>query len=281
MTGFGRSTLELKNTKLSIEIKSLNSKNIDINTRITSSVKPYELEIRKLLASKLKRGKIDFILYSETINNKSSANLNPKIIHNYIDQLREIVDGNPVELLKIAVKMPETLVNEIKETDQSEWLLILKHIKLATQNIIQYRLEEGKALEKDFIKQCDKISYLLSRINKMDSKRIKKVKLKLTSQLEGLKIDIDKNRFEQELIYYIEKFDINEEKVRLENHLKYFQQILKSKHPNGKKLGFICQEMGREINTIGSKANSHEIQKIVIDMKDELEKIKEQLLNVL
>ena len=281
MTGYGKSTVQLESGNLTIEIKSLNSKNIDLNTRITNSVKPKELLIRKHLSDKLKRGKVDFLLYTDSTNNKKNSLLNSTLINTYIDQLREIVDGSAVELLKIAVKMPDAIISEQIEENESDWPIIFNEIENAIEAIITYRKDEGLVLEKDFIMRIHKIKDLLSLIDKIDPKRINNIRSKINTEIEKLNINHDNNRLEQELIYYIEKIDITEEQVRLKNHLDYFLSSLENNTSNGKKLAFIGQEIGREINTIGSKANNSEMQKIVIQMKDELEKIKEQLLNVL
>ena len=281
MTGYGKSLVQLESGNLTIEIKSLNSKNIDLNTRITNSVKSKELLIRKHLSDKLKRGKIEFLLYMDSTNNNKKSLLNSPLINTYIDQLRDIVDGSAVELLKIAVKMPEAIISEEIEENDSDWPIIYKQIENAIESLIKYRKDEGLVLEKDFIMRIHKIEDLLSSINKIDPKRINHIRSKINLEIEKLNIDHDNNRFEQELIYYIEKIDITEEQVRLKNHLEYFLSSIKNSTSNGKKLAFIGQEIGREINTIGSKANNSEMQKLVIQMKDELEKIKEQLLNVL
>ena len=281
MTGYGRSLVQLESGNLTIEIKSLNSKNIDLNTKITNSVKSKELFIRKHLSDKLKRGKIEFLLYKDSTNNNKKSLLNSPLINTYIDQLRDIVDGSAVELLKIAVKMPEAIISEKIEENDYDWPIIFKQIENAIESLIKYRKDEGLVLEKDFIMRIHKIEDLLSSINKIDPKRINHIRSKINLEIEKLNIGHDNNRFEQELIYYIEKIDITEEQVRLKNHLEYFLSSLKNNTSNGKKLAFIGQEIGREINTIGSKANNSEMQKIVIQMKDELEKIKEQLLNVL
>lgn len=281
MTGYGKSLVQLESGNLTIEIKSLNSKNIDLNTRITNSVKSKELLIRKHLSDKLKRGKIEFLLYKDSTNNNKKSLLNSPLINTYIDQLRNIVDGSAVELLKIAVKMPDAIISEEIEENDSDWPIIYKQIENAIESLIKYRNDEGLVLEKDFIMRIHKIEDLLSSINKIDPKRINHIRSKINLEIEKLNIDHDNNRFEQELIYYIEKIDITEEQVRLKNHLDYFLSSLKNSTSNGKKLAFIGQEIGREINTIGSKANNSEMQKLVIQMKDELEKIKEQLLNVL
>jgi uncharacterized protein (TIGR00255 family) len=271
MTGYGKSTVQLESGNLTIEIKSLNSKNIDLNTRITSSVRSKELFIRKHLSDKLKRGKVEFSLYMESSTNKKHSLLNSELINTYIDQLREIVDGSAVELLKIAVKMPDAIINEQIEDNKADWPIIFNEIENALSEIIKYRKDEGLVLENDFINRTNTIKELLVEIEKIDSKRIDHIRSKIQAEVEKLNIDHDN----------IEKIDITEEKVRLNNHLNYFLSSLENNTSNGKKLGFIGQEIGREINTIGSKANNAEMQKIVIQMKDELEKIKEQLLNVL
>ena len=281
MTGYGKSIVQLESGNLTIEIKSLNSKNLDLNTRITNSVKPKELLIRKHLSDKLKRGKVEFLLYMDSKNDNNKSLLNSPLINTYIDQLRSIVDGSAVELLKIAVKMPDAIISKQIEENDSDWPKIFKEIENAIESLIKYRKDEGLALEKDFIMRIHEIGDLLSLINEIDPKRIKHIRSKINLEIEKLNIDHDNNRLEQELIYYIEKIDITEEQVRLKNHLEYFLSSLKNSTSNGKKLAFIGQEIGREINTIGSKANNSEMQKIVIQMKDELEKIKEQLLNVL
>ncbi|MDC0654666.1 YicC family protein [Flavobacteriaceae bacterium] len=281
MTGYGKSIVQLESGNLTIEIKSLNSKNLDLNTRITNSVKPKELLIRKHLSDKLKRGKVEFFLYMDSKNDNNKSLLNFPLINTYIDQLRSIVDGSAVELLKIAVKMPDAIISKQIEENDSDWPKIFKEIENAIESLIKYRKDEGLALEKEFIMRIHKIVDLLSLINEIDPERIKHIRSKIMLEIEKLNFDHDSNRLEQELIYYIEKIDITEEQVRLKNHLEYFLSSLKNSTSNGKKLAFIGQEIGREINTIGSKANNSEMQKIVIQMKDELEKIKEQLLNVL
>ena len=281
MTGYGKTTFELDKSSLTIEIKSLNSKNLDLNSRITSTLKPKELIIRKLLSEKLKRGKVDFNLYYDSNNNLKKSSLNTKLIREYIAELKNISPGPEIELLKIASKMPEAILSEKIAENENDWPTILKNINLTIEKIIEYRKYEGKSLEKDFKIRIDNIEKLLNEIELIDSVRLENIKSKINRDLSKLKLEFDNNRFEQELIYYIEKLDITEEKVRLKNHLIYFTENLNTSNSNGKKLGFISQEIGREINTIGSKANNAKMQKIVIQMKDELEKIKEQLLNVL
>jgi len=281
MTGYGKSVLQLPTKKISIEIKSLNSKNLDLNTRMPSVYREKELGIRKLIASKLERGKVDFSLYLEITNEETSTQLNQPVVKKYMEQLKNVVDADATELLKMAIRMPDALNTEREEINEDEWLLIEKEIKSALEKIYDYRSDEGLALEKDFINRVKNIDDLLKQVIDIDPERIESVRERLRKGISDLKEKVDENRFEQELVYYIEKFDITEEKVRLHNHLEYFIKSLNSNDSNGKKLGFIGQEMGREINTIGSKSNYAPMQKLVVEMKDELEKIKEQLLNVL
>ncbi|MEO8934004.1 MAG: YicC/YloC family endoribonuclease [Xanthomarina sp.] len=281
MTGYGKSILQLPSKKITIEIKSLNSKSLDLNARMPSIYREKELSLRKLIGSELERGKIDFSMYVEMTGEESTTQLNKTAIKQYMKQLKEIVDGDETELLKIAVRFPDTLNTERDDIDEDEWEAILKEVKVALKNIETYRLDEGNVLEADFRLRLSNIEALLGQVITMDPERIESVRERLRKGLEELKEKVDENRFEQELVYYIEKFDITEEKVRLKNHLDYFNSALNSDDSNGKKLGFIAQELGREINTIGSKSNHAPMQQLVVQMKDELEKIKEQLLNVL
>ncbi|UPS92428.1 YicC/YloC family endoribonuclease [Bizionia sp. M204] len=281
MTGYGKSVLQLPTKKVTIEVKSLNSKNLDLNARMPSIYREKELSLRKLIGNQLERGKIDFSIYVEMTGEETSTQINKPAVKHYMKQLKELVDGDDTELLKMAVRFPDALNTEREEIDENEWNLILNEVKIALQNIDTYRLDEGKALELDFRNRVQNIADILEDIIAMDPDRIEGVRERLRKGVEELKEKVDENRFEQELVFYIEKFDITEEKVRLKNHLDYFLQALNSADSNGKKLGFIGQEMGREINTIGSKSNYAPMQKLVVQMKDELEKIKEQLLNVL
>lgn len=281
MTGYGKSVIQLPTKKISIEIKSLNSKNLDLNTRMPSIYREKELEIRKLIASKLVRGKVDFSLYMEITGEETSTQINKTVVRQYMKQLKEVVDGDETELLKMAIRLPDAVTTERDDIDEDEWKEIAKEIDSSLEKIHQYRLDEGKSLEADFLDRVKNISGLLDEVIAMDPDRIESVRERLNKGISEIKEKVDENRFEQELVYYIEKFDITEEKVRLTNHLDYFSKALKSDDSNGKKLGFITQEMGREINTIGSKSNHAPMQKLVVQMKDELEKIKEQLLNVL
>lgn len=281
MTGYGKSVIQLPTKKISIEVKSLNSKNLDLNTRMPSLYREKELSIRKLIASKLERGKVDFSLYMEITGEETSTQINKTVVKQYIKQLKDVVDGDETELLKMAIRLPDAVTTERDEMDEDEWSQISKEIDSSLEKIQQYRIDEGKSLEDEFIMRAQNISDLLDHVIEMDPERIDGVRERLNKGISEIKEKVDENRFEQELVYYIEKFDITEEKVRLKNHLDYFQKALKSDDSNGKKLGFISQEMGREINTIGSKSNYAPMQKLVVQMKDELEKIKEQLLNVL
>ncbi len=284
MTGYGKSVLQLPSKKVTIEIKSLNSKNLDLNVRIPSYYREKELSVRKDLASHLVRGKVDFSIYVEMTADETSTTVNKGVVSEYIQQLRNVVQtgsSDDLELLKMAVRMPDALKTEREELDEDEWSEINKHIQLALKEIIQYRVDEAASLEEDFKLRIQNIQSYLEEVRSLDDDRIEQVKQRLQKAISDLSVEVDANRFEQELIYYLEKLDINEEKVRLENHLSYFLKQLDTPDSNGKKLGFIVQELGREINTIGSKANFAPMQKAVIQMKNELEKIKEQILNVL
>ncbi|GAA3594002.1 YicC family protein [Flavivirga amylovorans] len=281
MTGYGKSVLQLPTKKITIELKSLNSKNLDLNVRMPSIYREKELSIRKLLAAKLQRGKVDFSIYVEATAEDTSTQINTPVVKQYIEQLKHVVDGDAIELLKMAVRFPDALNTVREEIDDDEWKTIEAQINTAVNDLINHRLDEGKVLEQDFNKRVITIDNILEQVIAMDPERVEGVRERLLKGVEDLKEKYDENRFEQELVYYIEKFDITEEKVRLKNHLNYFTECINSKDSNGKKLGFISQEMGREINTIGSKSNYAPMQQLVVQMKDELEKVKEQLLNVL
>jgi uncharacterized protein (TIGR00255 family) len=282
MTGFGKSVEQLPSKKITIELKSLNSKSLDLNARIPSSYREKELAMRKTIASVLVRGKVDFSLYIEATAEETSTIINKAVVKEYMRQLRDIEpEAEDVELLKMVVRMPDSLKTEREEIDAKEFDVIQNALLHAIKELNEYRLEEGKVLEQDFLLRVQNISDLLTSIIEIDDERMISVKGRLRKALDDLKEQVDENRFEQELIYYLEKFDITEEKVRLKNHLDYFSKSLHSDDSNGKKLGFITQEIGREVNTIGSKSNYAPMQQLVVQMKDELEKIKEQLLNVL
>lgn len=281
MTGFGKSVLQIPNKKITVELKSLNSKNFDLNARIPSQYREKELDLRNIISNSLQRGKVDLSIYVEFTGEQTSTNVNTAVVKNYMDQLREIVNASEVELLKMAVKMPDAMKTEREEIDEEEFHAIEKAVEEALEEINSFRTDEGKALEKDLKLRITNISRLLSEVIEMDPDRVEAVRERLRKGIEELKEQADENRFEQELVYYIEKFDITEEKVRLDNHLQYFEKTLNTKDSNGRKLAFISQEIGREINTIGSKSNFAPMQQLVVQMKDELEKIKEQILNVL
>lgn len=281
MTGFGKTETQWEDKNLSVEIRSLNSKNADINLRTPSYLREMDTEIRKRIAQQLHRGKIDLNIFIEFNGQNAPSTINTSVVKSYIGQLKEIGDVSENEMMAIAMRLPDTLSSERETLQEVEKEAIFNLLNQVIKDIESYRRDEGKALEKDFLKRIDLIEGHLTSVIKIDPERSDKIEQKLCSALDDLKIEVDTNRFEQELIFYLEKFDITEEKVRLKNHLDYFKEVMKNDFPNGKKLGFIAQEMGREINTIGSKANHAELQKVVVQMKDELEKIKEQLLNVL
>jgi uncharacterized protein (TIGR00255 family) len=281
MTGFGKAEIQFENKSYVLELRSLNSKGLEMNARLPVHVREIEIQLKKSIGKFLKRGKIDLNLNIENISESSAKTINIATVNQYIEQLRSIEDGDRLELLKIALKLPDTLKTEIKDFDESEIELIESLLKKAIDALNEFRSDEGKILEIEFNKRLVNLEGLLKEVEIIDPERSTKIKEKLNAALESLPSEVDQNRFEQELIYYLEKYDITEEKVRLKNHIDYFKKTLDSETYNGKKLGFIAQEVGREINTIGSKANHAGLQKLVIQMKDELEKIKEQLLNVL
>ena len=281
MTGFGKSVTQIPNKKITVELKSLNSKNFDLNARIPSQYREKELDLRNIISNSLNRGKVDLSIYVEFVGDQTITNVNTEVVKNYMSQLRKIVDVSDIELLKMAVKMPDALKTEREEIDEEEFRIIEKAVQDALAEINNFRSDEGEALEKDLNLRIDNIKDLLEQIISMDPERIDMVRERLRKGIEEIKETADENRFEQEIVYYIEKFDITEEKVRLDNHLDYFQKTMNSADSNGRKLAFISQEIGREVNTIGSKSNYAPMQQLVVQMKDELEKIKEQILNVL
>jgi uncharacterized protein (TIGR00255 family) len=282
MTGFGKATLQLPTKKITVEIKSLNSKGLDLNTRMPSVFREMELGLRNQLSARLERGKIDFSLYIEATGEETSSKINVPIVRGYINQMKVVIpNADETELMKMAVRMPDALKTERDEIDENEWKKIQTVIDEALENIAQFRKDEGVSLEREFLHRIANIMTLMNNAVSYDAERVETVKTRLRNALDELKENVDENRFEQELIFYLEKYDITEEKVRLENHLNYFIETIAGTETNGRKLGFITQEMGREINTMGSKSNHTEMQKLVVMMKDELEKIKEQVLNVL
>ncbi len=281
MTGFGKSETSILNKKIVVEIRTLNSKNIDLNFRVPHIFRELEPQLRGTISEQLNRGKVDVSVYIETDSGSNTKHLNKEVVNDYIKQLNQIHQGDRTELLKIAVRLPDALRTEKEDLKKEEKEALIEVFLSALVQVNNYRKNEGAALEKDFNQRLEVLEKLLREVIQIDPERKEKVSLKLRNSLKQLTVDIDQNRMEQELIYYLEKYDITEEKVRLDNHLSYFKEIMNQDQPNGKKLGFISQEIGREINTIGSKANHSGLQKIVVEMKDELEKIKEQLLNVL
>ena len=283
MTGFGKSVIQLPGKKITIEIKSLNSKNLDLNARIPFTYREKELHIRNLVAKSLERGKVDVGLYVESTGEATNTKVNEGVVKEYMSQLQTVASSGveDVELLKMAVRLPDALKVEREELDENEYKAILDNLNSALREINTYRADEGSSLKNEFELRISNLQRLLDEVITMDVDRLDSVKVRLEKAVTDLKVELDENRFEQELIYYLEKYDITEEKVRLKNHLDYFTEALNSENSNGKKLGFIGQEIGREINTIGSKSNYAPMQQLVVQMKDELEKVKEQVLNVL
>ena len=288
MTGYGKATAELSDKKINVEIKSLNSKAMDLSTRIAPLYREKEIEIRNEIAKALERGKVDFSLW---IDKKDACELitpiNQDVVVAYYERIRTISEttGIPVpeDWFSTLLRMPDVMTkNDIQELSEEEWKAVHATVLQAIQNLVDFRIQEGAALEKKFREKISNIAKLLTSVDQYEKERVEKIKERITDALEKtISVDYDKNRLEQELIYYIEKLDINEEKQRLSNHLKYFINTMEDGSGQGKKLGFIAQEMGREINTLGSKSNHAEMQKIVVQMKDELEQIKEQVLNVM
>ena len=285
MTGFGRATLVLPNKKITVEVKSLNSKQVDINTRIPSFYKEKELEVRSHLSATLRRGKIELAIFVENTGTDSNHKINNDLVSSYMKSLQE-VGGDEVsagELLAMAMRLPDAMKVEREEFDKEEWNAVMNVVKDAVAALVDYRKTEGLSLEKDIKAQIQTIDKLHDEVPKYEQERIHTIKERISTKLTDVlqSVDFDRDRLEQEMIYFIEKLDVSEEKVRLKNHCAYFVETMDSEESNGKKLGFISQELGREINTMGSKANHTEIQKLVVQMKDSLEKIKEQVLNVL
>ncbi|WP_367755966.1 YicC/YloC family endoribonuclease [Flavobacterium sp. WC2421] len=282
MTGFGKATLQLPTKKITVEVKSLNSKGLDLNVRMPSLYREMELGLRTQIASKLERGKVDFSIFIESTAEQTTTKVNVPIVKAYISQLREVyAAADETELMKMAVRMPDALKIERDEIDENDWVQIQTVIEEAVQNILTFRKDEGMSLEKEFQLRIGNIRQYMTDALALDPERVQAIKDRLQTAIAELQVNVDENRFEQELIYYLEKLDITEEKVRLTNHLDYFLETINGTEANGRKLGFITQEMGREINTMGSKSNHAQMQKLVVQMKDELEKIKEQVLNVL
>ena len=281
MTGFGKAEIQFENRNYILELRSLNSKGLELSCRLPAQFREIELHLKKIIGESLKRGKVDLSLNVENIDQPNARNINLAAVNQYIEQLSKIQDADRLELLKIAIKLPDTLKTEINDIDDAEIKTIEDLLREVLISLNEFRSHEGASLQEDFKTRLINLQTLINQVNKVDPERKEKIENKLKASIEELRLEIDQNRFEQELIYYIEKYDITEEKVRLNNHIEYFTNTVENPSSSGKKLGFIAQEMGREINTIGSKANHAGLQKIVIQMKDELEKIKEQLLNVL
>ncbi len=289
MTGYGKSDAVYNGKKIHAEIKSLNSKNLDLSTRIAPIYREKEMEIRKLIAAKLERGKVDFNLWVEKDAVQAAPVVNAEVVSNYLEQIRAISEAQCIpspsgqQIWDVLVRLPEiTSSASVEELTDEEWAVARGVVEQAVSNLVDFRIQEGEALCRKFNEKVDNIEHLLLQIEPFETSRVEKIRQRLEDRLAELRgVDYDKNRLEQELIYYIEKLDISEEKQRLTNHLKYFRETLQNGHGQGKKLGFIAQEMGREINTTGSKSNQAEMQNIVVKMKDELEQIKEQVLNAL
>ncbi len=287
MTGFGKATCEYGNKKIVVEIKSLNSKQLDVSTRISGLYREKDIEIRNELSQKLERGKIDFSLYVDNSGKESVSQINQSVVEAYYQQIKALSDkigiDVPFNWFEVLLRLPDTMKTETVELDENEWIEIRKTIAVAIEQFNAFRTQEGKSLEAVFVNKIAHICQLLDEVAPFEAERVEKIKARLVENLQALsdKIDYDKNRLEQELIFYIEKLDVNEEKVRLRNHLEYFIETMNHEKSPGKKLGFIAQEIGREVNTLGSKSNNSEMQKIVVLMKDDLEQIKEQVLNVL
>ena len=288
MTGYGKATAELPEKKINVEIKSLNSKAMDLSTRIAPAYREKEIEIRNEISKVLERGKVDFSLWIEKKEGAESATpINQALVEGYYKQIQAISENIgipvPTDWFQTLLRMPDVMTKtEIQELSEEEWKVVHATVLEAINHLVDFRKQEGTALEKKFNEKIDNIESLLKSIEPYETERVAKIRERITDALEKtISVDYDKNRLEQELIYYIEKLDINEEKQRLSNHLRYFRETMAGGHGQGKKLGFIAQEMGREINTLGSKSNHAEMQKIVVQMKDELEQIKEQVLNVM
>jgi uncharacterized protein (TIGR00255 family) len=282
MTGFARSTFESQDISMTVEIRALNSKNLELNLRLPYSYRSWEDELRTVIKPQLLRGKVDVNLNVKQQGAAAAAELNKDVISDYIQQLREIADVNPAELLPIATRLPEALQSAEVLPDDNQKKEVFGLVQQAIKQLIDYQMVEGQAMTKDVNAQIDSIEKGLEQVNNTKDQRIQQVRSKLQDNLKSLAVEVDQNRFEQELIFYLEKFDINEEIVRLRQHLLYFREVMNNEtQTKGKKLGFIAQEIGREINTIGSKANDASLQKQIVQMKDALERIKEQLLNIL
>ena len=285
MTGYGRAETEFQNKKISVEIKSLNSKQFDINLRTPTIYRDKEVEIRSKLLSIIERGKIDFTILIDSSDKSLCNKINRSAVDNYYEEIKEIAGilkiNEPVDWFSILMRLPETIKTESNDLDDEEWAIVCRTIDEALKTFVQFRIQEGGMLEKIFVEKINNISSLSKEIEKYEQERIEKIIIRIKESFRKMEIAYDENRFEQELVYYIDRLDINEEKNRLNNHLDYFSETMANGKSQGRKLGFIVQEIGREINTLGSKSNHAAMQKIVVQMKDELEQVKEQILNVL
>ncbi len=287
MTGYGKSTATAKGKKIHVEVKSLNSKALDLSTRIAPIYREKEMEIRTMLSKSLERGKVDFCIWVEKDEAQSATPINGAILNHYYQQIKTISEENQIPLpqdwFATLLRMPDVMSRaEVEELDEEEWNIARSTIEEAINKLMEFRKQEGKALQAKFSEKIHNIAELMKSIEPFEQSRTERIRQRMTEALSSIpNVEYDKNRLEQEMIYYIEKLDINEEKQRLSNHLRYFMETMETGHGQGKKLGFIAQEMGREINTTGSKSNQAEMQNIVVKMKDELEQIKEQVLNVM
>ncbi|UQB67395.1 YicC/YloC family endoribonuclease [Epilithonimonas zeae] len=281
MTGFGRAETVYQGTKITVDIKSLNSKNFDLNVKTPLRYKEKEFDIRKLLNDKILRGKVDCYINCESLEDSNEVKINQDIVKDYIEQLRAVASDAPeFEYLKMAVRMPDVLSTKSSELEEDEWKALLSVVQDSVSKFIEFRQTEGNNLAEEIEKIVQNIEYNLSQVAQYEEERIQPIKDRYQTALKNFE-NVDETRYYQEMVYFVEKLDISEEKVRLSQHIKYYLEVMRNEDFNGKKLGFIAQEMGREINTLGSKANHSEIQKLVVEMKDDLEKIKEQTLNVL
>ena len=287
MTGYCKAEATFEGKKIHVEVKSLNSKSLDLSTRISPLYREKEIEVRQMIAHALERGKVDFTLWVEKDETTAAGTISPNVVANYVAQIKQISEQQslpiPTNIWDLVLRLPETTQTNVQEElTEEEWAVVSTTIHTALDHLIDFRKQEGEALYRKFTEKVDNIERLLHEIEPYEKGRVEKIRQRLTERLSELKgVDYDKNRLEQELIYYIEKLDISEEKQRLANHLRYFRETMLNGHGQGKKLGFISQEMGREINTTGSKSNQAEMQNLVVKMKDELEQIKEQVLNVM
>ena len=285
MTGYGRAEAEFHNKKISVEIKSLNSKQFDINLRIPSIYREKEFDIRNKLFQTIERGKIDLMILIDFSDRTSSSKINRSAVENYYNEIKEIAQINridePGDWFSVLMRLPETIKTETNGLDEEEWAIVCRTIDEALKSFVQFRIQEGEMLEKVFSEKIQNIGALSKEIEKYESERIEKIKIRMQDSFRKIEITYDENRFEQEMVYYIDRLDISEEKTRLSNHMDYFIETMTNEKSQGRKLGFIVQEIGREINTLGSKSNHAGMQRIVVQMKDELEQMKEQILNVL